>query len=222
VKRLLHSALNLLSALPFPGYCPICNRESINGSGWMCDICWRDLPLAGKNLWRSETTLKGACLAVFQYSDTARQFVHQMKFYGREDIAARLGSETAGRFADWMDISRYSAVTSVPLHPARIRERGYDQNLILARAVAERLSLPLRTDFIRRVKHRPPQSRLSDEERRHNLKDAFAPQPNLNQPPQGTVLLVDDVIHTGATALGCIEALERTGVQRVFVLAACG
>jgi predicted amidophosphoribosyltransferase len=109
----------------------------------------------------------------------------------------------------------------VPLHPVRIRERGYDQNRMIADSVAAQLNLPVRSDLIRRVRHTTPQSRLPDDRRLTNLAGAFEPARG-SSPPAGTLLLIDDVIHTGATARGCWEALERAGADDVAVLTACG
>jgi ComF family protein len=113
------------------------------------------------------------------------------------------------------------AVVPVPLHPVRVRERGYDQNQILAQGIAEVLDLPVRSDLIVRVNNTRPQSRLSDKERRINLVKAFRIADHPGAAPQ-SVLLVDDVIHTGSTLLGCKEGLLAAGVGRVTLLAACG
>jgi len=122
------------------------------------------------------------------------------------------------RGPDW----EIDAVVPVPLHPVRLRERGYDQNLLIAKGVAAELSLPIRTDLIRRIRQTPAQSRLSDKERTKNLRNAFTPLPvSLEQVP-ASVLLVDDVIHTGSTVLESIGALRKHGRMSIYVLAACG
>ncbi len=213
---------SIFETIVFPRYCPICGYEYQNQRGWMCDECWENLPPAGSSLWKKEEKLKNRCWAIFNYNDTARRLVHQMKFFGRKDIAERLGIESAIRFKDIVDISLFSSLTPVPLHPARVRERGYDQNLVLTKAMSDKLNIPLKTDIIYRIKHRPPQSRLSNDERRLNLKEAFAPNLKLHSKDKGALLLVDDVIHTGATALNCIEALNKAGISKIYILAACG
>ena len=148
--------------------------------------------------------------------------VHQMKFSGRTDIAATLGTEAALRIKDQPGVKECSAVIPVPLHPIRIRERGYDQNLVIARNVAGVLNLPLLPHLLRRTRNTPPQSRLSDRERRKSLQDAFEPIASNVSYHEAKMLLIDDVIHTGATAKGCIAALNRIGIRDVMTLAACG
>ncbi len=113
-------------------------------------------------------------------------------------------------------------VIPVPLHPLRIRERGYDQNLLIARAVAEVLQSGCETGWLKRVRHTIPQSHLSDAERRVNLNGAFSAVSSLDKFRDLRVLLVDDVVHTGTTVVRCLESLKRAGVSKVRVLAVCG
>lgn len=145
-----------------------------------------------------------------------------MKYNGRIDIAREIGVRMADRFSELVSTCGATGIVPVPLHPVRVRERGFDQNLHIARSLAQQFDLPLFTRLIKRIRNTPPQSRLSDAERLTNLRGAFSPYKDCVPPPEGTILLVDDVIHTGATALGCIEALAETGIREVIVLAAFG
>jgi ComF family protein len=166
--------------------------------------------------------LAGRVFVAFHYGSIARGLVHQMKFYGREDVAYLLGVEAGRGFLKWQRDLPFGAVVPVPLHPVRLRERGYDQNLSLARGVAEKLDLPVRTGLIFRNRNTRAQSRLSDVERITNLSGSFRPASTRGETVPQRVLLVDDVIHTGATVSECIQALLMTGVDDVKVLAACG
>ncbi|HEY0504336.1 MAG TPA: ComF family protein, partial [Lysobacter sp.] len=108
---------------------------------------------------------------------------------------------------------RPDALMAVPLHRARLRRRGYDQALELARPLARALQLPLRDDLLRRVRATPAQSRLDAGARRRNLRDAFAVRGGVELPAH--VALVDDVMTTGATVHAAAAALHRAGVARV-------
>lgn len=101
----------------------------------------------------------------------------------------------------------------IPLHRARLRQRGYDQALELARPLSRRLGLPLRAIGLHRAHDTPPQSRLDAAQRRRNLRDAFAW--NANAPPPTHAILIDDVMTTGATLHAAAQALRRAGAQRV-------
>jgi ComF family protein len=104
----------------------------------------------------------------------------------------------------------------VPLHPARLRSRGYDQALELARPLARALSLPLRTDLLRRVRATEAQSSLHAAERLRNLEGAFAGSEGARRRAlPAHVALVDDVMTTGATLHAAADALLHAGVARV-------
>jgi predicted amidophosphoribosyltransferase len=112
--------------------------------------------------------------------------------------------------------SRPDALIPLPLHPRRLRARGYDQALELARPLAQRFGLPLRTDLLTRVRDTAPQSRLDAPARRKNLRRAFAVHRTaLARTPLKHVVLIDDVMTTGATLHAAAEALLRAGVERV-------
>ena len=209
-------------ALVFPLYCPACGQIWEEGRGWLCPRCWENLPAAGLGIWARNRNLRRRVMVAFAYDEVTRELVHQMKFQGRVDIAEEIGAQTAKRIQGELDGSMISCVVPVPLHPVRLRERGFDQNLVIAREIAAGLSLPLRADLIRRTRNRPPQSRLSNIERLSNLQDAFAPVVSSPKPVPEAALLVDDVIHTGATAAGCMEALKRAGIKQTMVVAAFG
>jgi ComF family protein len=108
-------------------------------------------------------------------------------------------------------------VVPVPLHPRRERERGFNQSLLLAQRVGRALRCPVRSDLLVRTVHTPPQTELSGDARRSNVRKAFAarrPAPLAGR----QVLLVDDVFTTGSTAEACARCLKRAGASSVVVL----
>ena len=108
-------------------------------------------------------------------------------------------------------------VTAVPLAPARLRQRGYDQAWLLAQSVARMLDLPATSGVLRRTRDTPPQTSLSATGRRDNVRGAF----DMGVEPVAgrDVLLIDDVVTTGATAGECARILMRSGAARVRVAA---
>ncbi|NQT35571.1 ComF family protein [bacterium] len=220
--KLFHHLELTLSSLVFPLYCPACGGYWIERSGGICSDCWSNLPAPGRGRWFHEPALKGKVSAAFHYDDISRNLVHLMKFRGRIDIAREIGVRAADRLKSLYSQSELACVIPVPLHPVRIRERGYDQSLVIAESVAKALSVPLIVDIIRRTRNTPPQSRLSDVERISNLKDAFSASLIDQGTVSGTILLIDDVIHTGATVMGCIKTLAKSGIKNIRILAAFG
>jgi len=151
-------------------------------------------------------------MAAFVYRAPLDRLLPRAKFHG--DLAGlRLISTLM--VERLVDADRPDALVPVPLHRGRLRRRGYDQALELARPLARRLDLPLRDDVLRRVRATAAQSRLDAGARRRNLRGAFAVHAAVPLPVH--VALVDDVMTTGATARSATTALLRAGVRRVDV-----
>ncbi len=109
-------------------------------------------------------------------------------------------------------------VVPIPLHPARLRLREFNQSLLLARAIAKRLGLPYSIDAMARIRETPPQVGLSRKERAANMKGVFAVT-RINEIAGARILLVDDVYTTGATLREGAKALMATGAKAVTVVA---
>lgn len=146
--------------------------------------------------------------AAWDFDERAAAVVHALKYRGRPALAAGLGPELAAALPPaWR---RPDLVLEVPLHTARERERGYNQSAVLAEALAEALGAPRLEAAIRRTRATPPQARLGPAERRANLAGAFA----IEAPKRlrgRRVLLVDDVLTTGATLDAALGALHDAG-----------
>ncbi|MDO5506282.1 MAG: double zinc ribbon domain-containing protein [Pseudoxanthomonas suwonensis] len=148
--------------------------------------------------------------AAFLYRTPLDRLLPRLKFHDGLAAARLLAGLMADVARDW---PQPQAIVPVPLHPGRLRQRGYDQALELARPLARRLRLPLRADLLRRVRPTSAQSRLDATARRRNLRRAFAGNPTGALPAH--VALVDDVMTTGATLHAAAAALHRAGVARV-------
>ncbi|MDQ3057205.1 MAG: ComF family protein [Pseudomonadota bacterium] len=148
--------------------------------------------------------------ATFVYGFPLDRLLPRFKFHDGL-VAGRLLSQ-------WMhdacvSLDRPDALVPVPLHLARLRQRGYDQTLELARPLAKWLSLPLHDAVLMRTRHTPPQSRLGALQRRRNVRGAFAVREGIVLPRH--VALIDDVMTTGATLHAAAKTLLRAGVERV-------
>src|SRR5690606_29469934 len=162
----------------------------------------------------------GACLrepppvqatrAAFVYAAPLDRLLPRFKFH-RDLAAGRLLSQLM--VLDLAEAERPQALLAVPLHRARLRARGYDQALELARPLAHALQLPLLSGALQRVRATAPQSELDAARRKRNLRGAFSVAPDARLPAH--VALVDDVMTTGATLHAATVALKRAGVARV-------
>lgn len=220
------AALHNLAALAgrvLPLRCLLCREEGEEGLD-LCGACRRVLPANFNACVRCALPLPvpavcGHCLrrppplqsahAAFLYVPPLDQLLPRYKFH--HDLAAGrlLAQLMAHAFAG---LERPQALVPVPLHRGRLRERGYDQALELARPIASTLRLPLRTDLLRRVQATSAQSRLDAAARRRNLHGAFRVA---DRYVPSHVVLVDDVMTTGATLHAAAAALRRAGMARV-------
>lgn len=143
-----------------------------------------------------------------------REAIHAFKYEGVRVLAGPLGQLLA---CTWQQGNvPVDVVLPVPLHRARLRQRGYNQSLLLARVLGAETGLPLREDGLTRQRNTRAQVGLSPEQRRANVQDAFVcTAPNLHGQ---RVLLVDDVLTTGATLEACATALLQAGVREVWAL----
>ena len=108
-------------------------------------------------------------------------------------------------------------IIPVPLHPKRLRWRGFNQSLLLARQVSRLYEVPVDPFVLCRERETPPQTQLAEDERRKNVRGAFAIYPG-KLLKRRSVLLVDDVYTSGATANECSRVLVRGGAREVYVL----
>lgn len=219
--------------LLWPSLCLVCDEPGLDGLD-LCAACATELPWNRCACPRCAlplpaTEVCGSCLrreralarrgrataldsvhAGFVYAAPLDRLLPRFKFHRDLAAGALLSQLMAEAFAR---LSRPDAVVPVPLHRARLRRRGYDQALELARPLARALDLPLRDDLLQRTRITAPQSELSAAARRRNLKDAFAVKTEVRLPAR--VVLVDDVMTTGATLHAAAAALKHAGVQHV-------
>lgn len=150
-----------------------------------------------------------ATIALFDYAFPIDRLVHALKYHGALDLAGWLGDRLAGRAGDGWD-----TVLAVPLHRDRLQERGFNQSLELARPLAGSGALSIHRQVLRR-RATPSQAGLGAPARRRNLRAAFKVDVDL----EGRhVLVVDDVMTTGATLDALAAALKGAGAERVVNL----
>jgi len=208
-----------------PPRCLVC-REAAPPGADLCRACSAGLPWNRVACPRCAMPLAAAgetcgdCLrrppplqeahAAFVYGFPLDRLLPRFKFH--RDLAA--GRLLAGCMAErFAALPRPDALLAVPLHRARLRRRGYDQALELAKPLSRALDLPLLAGTLVRGRGTAPQSELDAAARKRNLRGAFAVDARAALP--GHVVLVDDVMTTGATLHAAAKALRRAGVRRV-------
>jgi len=197
-----------LQALPWiASPCPCCGRplpEPVGTHG-LCGACLHKPP----HYHRSAIP--------FRYAPPLAHLIKQMKFHQRLDIARSLGDLLARYLSPGAD-SLPEVIVPVPLHPRRLRRRGYNQALELARPVAARLGLPIDTRLVRRQRATAEQSHLQLPQRRRNVRGAFT----IDRPrAYRHVAIFDDVVTSGQTVNELARVLQMAGIERVDVWSCC-
>ena len=156
--------------------------------------------------------------AALRYEDTARDAVQALKFGGHRAMAAPLADLTVSALAGGWPAGPPDLLVPVPLHPRRERERGFNQAALIARRLGRAWGCEVRPDVLARVVATESQTALDSAARLANVRGAF----RLRRPERVAgrhVILVDDVLTTGATVSACVRALEAGGPRIVGVVA---
>lgn len=179
--------------------CRGCSRP-LDGPWSLCPDCTAGVPFAG-------------AVALGLHRPPLDRAVGLLKYQRRPQVALPLGRALGARVRGCWPALPFAAVVPLPLHRARQAERGYNQAQELAAALAKELALPMQPTWLRRVRPTRQQARLNRAARLENLQGAFRAE--VPVPPPVCVLLVDDVLTTGATASAAAQALKAAGVHRI-------
>ena len=211
-ERLGLAALKLV--YPTRAVCMGCDSQAGFSREWLCDDCRRELAKrwVGAAPPPGGSGIDGAAYA-YLYGGPAGGMVRHMKYQGVKRLADPMARAMASALA-LIQPTGAECVVPVPMHPKRLRERGFNHAALLARKLGGLAGLPER-EALARIRNTPQQARLSEEERRANMTDAFAAA----EPVAGKrILLVDDVCTTGATVADCARALKQAGAAAVYLV----
>lgn len=148
---------------------------------------------------------------ILVYNDASAKAIHGFKYNKDTSYSRSLGS----MISSYPDLQGFDVIIPVPLHIKRLRERGFNQSLLLARAVGRKNNIPVNPFGLKRIRWTEPQVNLSGKERKINVKGAFEFHGDVKGK---TVLLIDDVYTTGATVAECSKVLKKGGAKGVCVL----
>jgi len=188
----------------------------------MCPICGQPFPSQVMEDHPCEDCLKkrpfyDAAWAPYRYEGAMLTGIHRLKYAAKNVVADAFGPLLA-RFAERrLDPSKHLLIMPVPLHPRRLRERGFNQSQLLAAHVSRTLHMDLDFLSLRRIRYTPAQVSLAKKDRRHNVLGAFE-LINSDVVNGRSVLLVDDVVTTGSTLNECARILRQGGAKEVFGL----
>lgn len=225
--------MNILDIL-FPKRCLACGRfgtyfcdrcagtiRTIGVSETICPIC--EYPaIGGMTHPRCQTkySLDGLT-SIFHYDGIIREAVKTLKYRLVTDLVTEFVSLIPSSVFNNLTIQQYNncVLVPIPLHPSRLRSRGFNQAEVLGRPLAGRLHIPIQARILRRVKATTPQVEMKDRKKRlENMKNVFSIPTSKFVLPNSTIVLFDDVFTTGATMRAAGETLKRAGATFVWAV----
>lgn len=211
----------------YPPVCATCSRHLGREEAFVCNLCWDSFErvpptetitqlIEGKFL-AEEAVDKIDSIFLFEQDVRVREAIHLLKYAGAETIAEKFGLFIAQKLVRDDTMSMVDTVVPVPLHPARRRERGYNQSELIARSISRRLGMSHVPGLLVRVRQTQTQTFFDAEGRKMNVMGAFRlGKVNPAEVEGKIVLLVDDVITTGSTIKECARALKSNGASKVY------
>jgi len=215
----------------YPPSCLACGRGMEEAGEYLCRPCWEEIgkerqrrcqrcgcPLEGDpedcpNCAEWDPVFERA-VVLGRFEGAMQLGIHALKFKHHEKLGVEMGRRMGERMKE--DLERVELLVPVPLHPARQRERGYNQSFCVALGLGEALGVRVDDSLVKRRVNTRQQAKLDAQQRQENLRDSFCISGPL--PDCGCIGLVDDVLTTGATLDACARVLMEGGAGRVWAV----
>ena len=220
----------------FPVSCIACNKPG----NWLCEKCFSKIDLKNEQVCpycekkitpngytcfdcKKKYSLDGLLVSTSYKNEVVAKAIHLYKYRFAEKISDILG-EIALKAIQKSEMPIPEMIIPIPLHPRRLRWRGFNQSELLAKYIGSRIApgfpVKMRNDILRRIRHTQPQMKIkNNKKRRKNIENAFiVSKENLNIVKNKRILLVDDVTTTGATIFECAKTLKKSGASEVFAV----
>ena len=223
--KILLSLLKSVTDFIYPPFCIVCNNRLLKDERFVCEKCWYSIPKIGRefDIFHDIRSKSGQevyfsnAMSIWQFSPPAQTIIHYLKYQGFKRLADHLGMIMAERLGLMSLPPEQTLLVPVPLHKTRQRERGYNQSSLLCQAIAVESGFSYDDSILTRIRYTESQTKLNAVERAKNVDNAFKIiHPGKIQ--QKVILLVDDVITTGATMNACARELMKNGAKEVYLL----
>ena len=224
-----HQLVSSFLSFIYPSRCPVCrNQSDAHVYAPICLYCWSTIERYNGSSCRVcavpiVSPYAGVCgeclshppyfsfvLAYGLYSGILREAIHLFKFSGIKRLGRPLG-----RLLSSLPIPEADIIVPVPLSKRGLRQRGFNQTLILAKTLSKDLKIPFSIDCLFKRRDTPPQSGIRAVDRKRNVKGAFEVREDV---ARKKVILLDDVMTTGATVRECAKTLAKAGAEEIIVV----
>lgn len=227
--------MGILSLL-YPDRCPVCHGV-IHGKGDICPSCRKRLPYlkeprckkCGKEIEKQEQEYCRDCqrlhhaydrgAAVFVYDEVMRCSIAMFKYHNRREYAKFYAQEMYHHCGRFLHFCKPDVILPIPVHKQKRRQRGFNQAELVAKELGKLIHVPVDTSYLTRKEKTIPQKELTRQQRKENLKNAFAIRKTGKIYER--VLLVDDIYTTGATIDAVSEILRKNQTKIIFFLTIC-
>jgi len=207
-----------------PRFCPGCNKKLSTSERYICDVCINSISLAPNLLIKIEFERKFSKKKlisgfttpfVFEKDKELQQIIHSIKYSNKFAVGKRLGEIIADKCGEDIKYWTIDLIVPVPLHQLKKVNRGYNQSFYLAKGLGKSLNIKVSQRLLKRIKFTQTQTALSLVERQENVGNAFKARKKRLVKGKN-ILIIDDVITTGATVNECARVLKNAGAKNIF------
>ena len=221
----------------FPRRCPVCEEIAERGHT-ICKSCIKKLSFVsepvcmkcGREIASESDEFCFDCSqreksfeygrALLNYDELSRRIAVQIKYKNKREYIKPFAKMIAARYKKRIALMKADCLVPVPVHPARFKNRGYNQAELLADSISKIIDVPVRNDILIRRKNTLAQKELSPDERLKNLESAFAISDKYEKDVR-TAIIIDDIYTTGSTIEACTRVLKMAGVRKVYYISMC-
>lgn len=218
--------INDFIGLFYPEFCVTCNSKLVTQEKVICTACLYKIPRTHfhktpgnpveQSFWGRQQIERATAYFFFKKASIYQKLLHQLKYHNRSDIGIEMGRQFGAELMKSDDFMAIDYIVPVPLHKKKLRKRGYNQSDLIAEGMSEFLNAKLDTDILKRSAFTETQTKKGRYERWENVEKVFIcanPQKTENK----HVLIVDDVLTTGATIEGCAQVLHSAANVKISV-----
>jgi ComF family protein len=224
LKRYTEDLINLL----FPALCNGCGKLLYHGEQDICSHCLFDLPVTDFHLYNDNPVAKqfwgrlplyaATAMLYFQKGTKVQNLIHSLKYRNQTEVGVKLGQLLGAKLKTNKAYQDIDLIIPVPLHQKKLKLRGYNQSEYIAKGLAQELDLPMDIKNLFRNKATESQTRKARYHRYENMQEVFGVK-DIIELAGKHILLVDDVITTGATLEACGNVLLAQGIGKLSIAA---
>ncbi|MCE5305937.1 hypothetical protein LLG34_09585 [bacterium] len=210
-----------------PKYCLVCNNAipENHSMNYICDECYHNMPFAPNSeaildrmfeIWEPDDIAISKVCSLFSVKDANyMNLIHHLKYYSLKNIGIELGKLLGSRLLQ-ENMEEYDAIIPVPIHQAKVRERGYNQSNFIAKGISEIINIPVNSRLVQRKIYTQTQTAFNAQKRKENVEHIFKINHKISKQSvqNKTFLLVDDVFTTGSTLNSLALTLLENGAKK--------